>query len=62
MNNIKFEYILQGTELTLFSKRTDGDIVRLGTLDFTSSSGKRLDLLQAFIEETQFTESTNGLL
>lgn len=51
---IEFIYTLQGMEVTLFSKRTDGDMVNLGKLIFTDSAGERPDLLKALQAQTHF--------
>jgi|FreactcultureFD7_1027221.scaffolds.fasta_scaffold27299_3 hypothetical protein len=51
---IEFIYTLQGMEVTLFSKRTDGDMVNLGKLIFADSAGERPDLLKAFRAQTHF--------
>ena len=51
---IEFVYTLQGMEVTMFSKRTDGDMVNLGTLIFADSTGDRLDLLKVFRDQTHF--------
>ena len=55
---IEFIYTLQGMEVTLFSKRTDGDMVNLGKLIFADSAGERPDLLKAFRAQTHFVRTT----